>query len=164
MPITLILAVGWLLHLGFWTWALFHAGRGAARREEWPREAALRAAMLALVLAALLWPRGEHVHLGAASRALLVIVFLGGQALAVVARLSLAGAWGVGVKPREGVSRVRSGPYRLWRHPIYAGTGVAILAQAALLQNVPALAMAVGAAALIPIKVLAERAAVRPGL
>jgi len=163
MSISLILAAGWLFHLGFWTWALLRAGRDAARRDEWIRETALRVAMLALVLAALLWPRAEWVHPGGAAQALLLIAFLVGHVLAVVARIRLAGAWGVGVKPRAGARMVRSGPYRLLRHPIYIGTGIAILAQAALLQNAPALVMALGALVLIPIKVLAERAALRPG-
>lgn len=161
--ISLALAAGWLLHLGFWGWALARTGRLAARGEEWPREALLRLAMLALVVGALLWPPAEVLPLGGIPRILLLSAFLGGHLLAVTARIALAGAWGVGVRPRAPAKRVRSGPYRVLRHPIYAGTGTAILAQCALLQNPPALAMALGTLVVIPLKVWAERAALRRG-
>lgn len=163
MLATIALIAGWLLHLGFWTWALRRVGRNAARAEEWLREAALRALMLALILTALLVPRGNLVPLDATGRGLLMLAFLLGQALAITARLRLAEAWGLGVTPRTPGRMVRSGPYGVVRHPIYLGTGMAILAQCALLQNLPAGLLALGAAVLIPAKMLAERASIRSG-
>jgi len=159
--IELVLAAGWLLHLGGWTLALRRAGRSAAGAGEWARELVLRLLMLLLILAALALPAGAVVRAGPVARVLLLSVFWLGQLLAVGARTWLGKAWGIGVQPRD--AEVHAGPYAVVRHPIYLGTGLAILAQLALLQNLPALVLAVGALVLVPLKMHVERGLLRNG-
>ncbi|NJD10525.1 MAG: hypothetical protein FIB01_08855 [Gemmatimonadetes bacterium] len=153
--VRLVLAVGWLLHLSAWLLALRHSGRDAAARAEWVRELTLRVAMLLLIVAALAVPSGGWWDTAKWSRVTLLLAFSLGQALAIVARSALSHAWGIGVQPRGAV--VRAGPYALLPHPIYAGTALAIFAQLLLLQNLPALVLAVGAGVVIALKIRVER-------
>jgi protein-S-isoprenylcysteine O-methyltransferase Ste14 len=53
-----------------------------------------------------------------------------GLLLAVWARTALAGNWSGSVTLKEGHEIVRSGPYRLIRHPIYSGLLLALLGSA----------------------------------
>jgi protein-S-isoprenylcysteine O-methyltransferase Ste14 len=154
--VSLVLAAGWAVHAASWIHALRRTGRGAADRDEWGREGLVRVAMLGLVGAALALPAEQTWLQATPVRALLVLLFLAGQGLAVAARASLGRAWGIGVRPRDGAA-VSRGPYAVLAHPIYAGTTLAIFAQLALLQNAAALLLAIGAALIVPVKIAAER-------
>jgi protein-S-isoprenylcysteine O-methyltransferase Ste14 len=147
--VTAALAAGWLAQAAAWLVALRRAGRRAAARGAWPREALIRAAMLAVVVWGLAaprapWPGGLAV--------LAMVVFLAAQAMAIVARRQLDAAWGIGVAPHGGEAPVRSGLYALTRHPIYAGMLLAALAQYALLRNLPSLLLVGGTAVVSLIK------------
>jgi methyltransferase len=151
----LLLAAGWALQLVSFTVALRRSGRRAAAAGEWGRELALRGVMAGLVVAALADPRPPAWPLPGPAGPLLAAAALAGHILTAWARASLGPSWGIGVEPRG--PPAAGGPYRRLRHPIYAGTGLALLAQAALLQNPAALALAAGAALVIPAKALEER-------
>ena len=151
-----LLAAGWLVHLAFWAFALARSGRAAAGTGEWVRELALRLTMCGLILAGIGLPGQQLLRLSPPLRSLALLTFLLGQGLAVASRLWLGDAWTVGVRPRAPVRAVRSGPYALVSHPIYAGTFLAIVAQLAILQNLPALLLVVAAVVVIPLKAARE--------
>ena len=157
--VTVVLAGGWLLQVAAWLVALGRAGRTAAAPGEWLREASIRAAMLALVVWALAAPRAPWpgpVGYGA------LLVFLAGQALAVVARRQLGAAWGMGVQPRPGAARVRRGLYAVLGHPIYLGMLLAALAQWLTLRNLPSALLAAGTGAVAGVKAWWETRSLGP--
>lgn len=159
--VKLLLAVGWTAHALSWGHAVARLGRRAARRSEWPREAALRALIVGLLVAALLVPTGPGAPADLPSVAALVALFLGGQLLAMWGRRELGVAWGIGVTPTGSEPVVRSGPYRFLAHPIYLGTFLALLAQFLLLRSPPGLLLLGGAAIVIPWKIRAENRVLR---
>jgi protein-S-isoprenylcysteine O-methyltransferase Ste14 len=55
------------------------------------------------------------------------VLFVGGIALAVWARLHLGRNWGMPMTQRARPELVTSGPYRFVRHPIYSGPLTALL-------------------------------------
>lgn len=158
MGLRLLLATGWLLQAAGFAAALRRQGRRAAEAREWPREAAIRVAMAALVVWALAGPADAPAPAPAAA-ALLATVFAAGQLLATWARAALGASWGIGVVPRG--PAVRAGPYRLLAHPIYAGNLAALAAQALLLRSAPAIALALAALVVVPLKVAREARALR---
>jgi protein-S-isoprenylcysteine O-methyltransferase Ste14 len=154
VALRLLLASGWAVQAAGFAAALARQGRRAAEPREWPREAALRLGMAGLVLWALLDPAEPAWRLPPLGAGLLAALFAAGQLLATWARATLGASWGVGVVARG--PPVRRGPYRLLPHPIYAGNLAALLAQAALLQVAPALALAGAALVVIPLKARLE--------
>lgn len=156
MSVRAFVALGWSLQAVTWVLALARTGRSAARRNEWPVEILLRAGVVALVLGSLASPGGSVLSMNTLATLAAVALVLGGHGLAILGRLQLGPAWGIGVVPRHGVAVVRRGVYRLVRHPIYWGTGLAILGQALVLQNVPALLLLAGAAFVNPWKIVVE--------
>jgi protein-S-isoprenylcysteine O-methyltransferase Ste14 len=58
------------------------------------------------------------------------LLFAGGIAVAVWARLHLGSNWGMPTSQRAEPELVTSGPYRLVRHPIYSGLLIAVLGTA----------------------------------
>ena len=58
------------------------------------------------------------------------VLFAGGIALAVWARLHLGGNWGMPMTQRAEPELVTSGPYRFVRHPIYTGLLTAMVGTA----------------------------------
>lgn len=62
-----------------------------------------------------LWPRTEPVDIAG------IAITLAGLALAVWARVHLGRNWSSAPMIKEGHQLIRSGPYRLVRHPIYSG-------------------------------------------
>ncbi|MGE5801930.1 MAG: cytochrome P450 [Gemmatimonadota bacterium] len=158
----LLLVVGWFGQSANWVWALARAGRRAATPLEWAPELLLRAAMAALVVWALVGTAGTRVPLPDGVMAACVVLFLTGHAVAVLGRVRLGGAWGIGTRPRADLDApVRSGIYRLVAHPIYLGTTTAVVAQLAVLQNLPSLLLVAGAAAVNPWKIARERRLLR---
>lgn len=104
-------------------------------------------AVVAAVVAARLvpprWPRGARPALDVAAAVLAVA----GLGLAVWAAVALGRAFTPFPRPAEGGQLAERGPYRLVRHPVYAG-GVLAFAGFSLYASVPALAATVGLAAL----------------
>jgi protein-S-isoprenylcysteine O-methyltransferase Ste14 len=58
------------------------------------------------------------------------ILFLGGLAVAVWARVNMGRNWGMPMTLKDDPELVTSGPYRLVRHPIYSGILLAVLGTA----------------------------------
>ena len=154
---TLVLAAGWIAQAVSWLVALAAARGAAAARGEWAREAALRAGVLALVVWTLAAPRGGWPALGEGWSAGCALAFLVGQVVAVVGRRQLGGAWGIGTEPRASAApAVAHGLYAFLRHPIYACTALACVAQALLARNLPALLLVAGCAVVLPLKIRRE--------
>ena len=154
--IEIIVTTGWAVHLAHWSLALATAGRAAAQRTEWRREAAVRLAMLIGIAAAVIAGPADRVALPAAVTIIATVLFLGGHLVAIAGRSSLGPAWSIGTRPRPGAEQRRSGLYAAVRHPIYAGVFLALVMQLALLQNVAALALLFGAIIVVPVKIAAE--------
>ena len=67
---------------------------------------------------------------GPVSSGTALVLVAAGLAFTVWARVHLGGNWSGSVTEKEGHELVRSGPYALVRHPIYAGLLVALLGSA----------------------------------
>jgi protein-S-isoprenylcysteine O-methyltransferase Ste14 len=87
-----------------------------------------------------------------------VAVVAGGLSFAVWARRHLAGNWSGAVVLKAGHSLVRSGPYALVRHPIYAGLLLAVLGSALELGELRGLLALACAVVSVTSRVLAEDA------
>jgi protein-S-isoprenylcysteine O-methyltransferase Ste14 len=93
-------------------------------------------------LTTMLWPRGFGTEIAGA------VLVAAGIGFAVWARMWLAGNWSAQVTLKQEHELVRSGPYRLVRHPIYTGLLLAMLGTAIAADHVAgviALALATGA-------------------
>lgn len=162
---TVILVLGWALQGVTWTVAFARHGPGVERDA---RRGAmlLRLLMLVLVLWALAAPRGAIAPLPSLVVLVLLVTYAAGQLLAAVARWQLGARWGIGIEPRATLPgpagpALRRGLYAVVAHPIYWGTGVALVAQAILAQNGPAIVLAAAAAIANPIKAARENRLLR---
>jgi protein-S-isoprenylcysteine O-methyltransferase Ste14 len=142
----------WLLFFAWWLWRAFGTARTVDKEARGSRLVFVVCMMggVALLTARLdgsplgqeLWPRPLPVLLAA-----LAIEWLG-VAFAIWAREALGKLWSGSVTLKEGHRVVRSGPYRLVRHPIYTGmlTGLSGLGLArGNVAALVALALVVGA-------------------
>jgi protein-S-isoprenylcysteine O-methyltransferase Ste14 len=148
-----LIAVLWFAWGIYWCWSAFGVKR-ARRREPWASRAAhlvpLTVAAYLLAAPALPGWLGEPCCAGGARAAgCATALVAAGLALSVWARVLLGGNWSASVTLKEGHEIVRSGPYRLIRHPIYTGLIVAF-AGTALARGEwrGAVALAIAAAAL----------------
>jgi protein-S-isoprenylcysteine O-methyltransferase Ste14 len=151
-----VLAAGWVLQALSWLRALLSIGRGAAERREWPRELLLRCLLVSLVVWGLLAEQGGFFAIASSWMLAGLIVFLVAQAMAVLARVQLGRRWGIGTQPRMEAQPLHTGVYRITMHPIYWGMGLAMAAQAFLLQNIPSILLAAGALVVLPFKAQRE--------
>jgi protein-S-isoprenylcysteine O-methyltransferase Ste14 len=154
--IEIVVATGWAAHMLHWSLALATAGRAAAQRTEWRREVAVRLAMLIGITVAVAAGPADRVALPAAVTVIAAVLFLAGHTVAIAGRSTLGPAWSIGTRPRPGAEPRRTGLYAAVRHPIYAGVFLALVMQLALLQNVAALALLLGAIIIVPVKIVAE--------
>jgi protein-S-isoprenylcysteine O-methyltransferase Ste14 len=123
----LTIGCAWLV---FWIyWLLSAAGSKASVKGGWRPRLAGASAIGVFVIAGVLRGGSLEVHsvILAVAGALL---FAGGIALAVWARLHLGRNWGMPMTQRAEPELVTSGPYRLVRHPIYTGLLTALLGTA----------------------------------
>jgi protein-S-isoprenylcysteine O-methyltransferase Ste14 len=108
----------------FWVYWLAAASTSKARqRADVGRAVGSRVAVL--LLAVLLVRTGLFKHAGTITSPVLqgigFVLFLGGLALAVWARVYLGRNWGTPMSEKVDPELVTTGPYRRIRHPIYAG-------------------------------------------
>jgi protein-S-isoprenylcysteine O-methyltransferase Ste14 len=130
-----ILAIIWTV---FWVlWVLPAAfGKRTVRRQ--PTGSRMLQLVLLLVAYVLIvngalgwdWLNLRVVPAGRASTAAGYGLLLAGMAFAGCARLFLGGNWSANVTLKQDHTLVRSGPYRIVRHPIYTGLLVALLGTA----------------------------------
>jgi protein-S-isoprenylcysteine O-methyltransferase Ste14 len=118
--VELIFAIGWAAFWIYWLAAAFSMKRG---RIPWSRELRVRAVIV--VLAVLLIRLGAFRAGGINSdpwrAGFGLILFALGLGLAIWARLHIGRNWGPPMSQKDDPELVRSGPYRLVRHPIYSG-------------------------------------------
>lgn len=120
----LVFAVGWAAFWLYWLAAALSVKRG---RVPWSRELRIRA-VIAVVLIVLirLGVFRDHAHdTGAGRVGLGLVLFAFGLGFAIWARVHIGRNWGTPMTQKEEPELVTSGPYRLVRHPIYAGLLVA---------------------------------------
>ncbi len=119
-PVELVFAVGWA---AFWLYWLAAASSMKRGRVPWSRELGIR--MVIAVLVIVLIHFGAFRSHGVSSdpwRAVLGFAFFAlGLGFAIWARMHIGRNWGTPMTRKEEPELVTSGPYRLVRHPIYAG-------------------------------------------
>ncbi len=119
----------WIAWALYWGWSSRGAKRVRRRESRFSRAAHIVPVCAATVLLAapsLPGRLGERFLAGGSGiDALAVVIVLAGLAFSVWARVVLGGNWSASVTLKEGHEIIRSGPYRLIRHPIYTGLIVA---------------------------------------
>jgi len=123
-----VIYVTWAAFWLYWLIAAASAKPGARRglRQRGPTFAILAVTFVAV----------RALHLGGGSldsvplAVLGTVLFLGGLALAVWARVHLGRNWGMPMTTKDEPELVTSGPYSRIRHPIYAGIRLAVLGTA----------------------------------
>lgn len=136
-----LLSAPWGVFLGWW-WIRSLGAARTVERESLSSILSYRVALhLGTALLVLPWHRGPRLWPG--SIALLVTALVlecAGIAFAIWARETLGKLWSGTITLKEGHHVVRAGPYRLARHPIYTGLGLALAAVALARGDLPALA------------------------
>ena len=132
-PVEIVFAVGWAAFWIYWLVAAFSTKRG---RVDWSREGRIRVMLVILVilLARLGLFRGSHrIQTNPWLAAVGLALFVPGLGLAIWGRVHLGRNWGSPMTRKKEPELVTSGPYRLVRHPIYAGILLATVGTAVAL-------------------------------
>jgi protein-S-isoprenylcysteine O-methyltransferase Ste14 len=132
---TTIIAICWLIFLGYWCASAFLVKR-TAERKSLPSALAYR---LPFILGAvMIWSRpAPHLwntpFFSDARHIIAVAVCVCGLLVAIWARWTLAGNWSSSVTFKQGHELIRTGPYRFVRHPIY--TGILLMLLGTVIEN-----------------------------
>jgi protein-S-isoprenylcysteine O-methyltransferase Ste14 len=122
--VELVIAAGWIAFWVYWLVAAFSMKRG---RVLWTHDLRIRALIAIVVI--LLVRAGVFRRHGLSTdplrAALGLIIFFLGLGFAIWARSNIGRNWGTPMTQKADPELVTSGPYRLVRHPIYAGVLVA---------------------------------------
>jgi protein-S-isoprenylcysteine O-methyltransferase Ste14 len=121
------IAIAWIVFWVYWLVSAFGVKQGRASRRRMPMNGL--SVLAVLVLLRVFHGEGLAVHsllvgvLGA-------VVFAGGIAVAIWARITLGRNWGMPMTQKAEPELITSGPYRYVRHPIYSGLLAALLGTA----------------------------------
>jgi protein-S-isoprenylcysteine O-methyltransferase Ste14 len=104
-------------------------------RVPWSRELRIRAAIFVLVIVLIRLGvfRGHGLNSDPWRAGFGLVLFAAGLAFAIWARIHLGRNWGTPMSRKNEPELVTSGPYRLVRHPIYAGIMIASIGTAVAL-------------------------------
>ena len=118
--VEVVFAVGWAAFWLYWLVAAFSMKRG---RVQWSRELRIRAviAVVVILLIRLGVFRGHGLNTDPWRAGIGLVLFALGLGLAIWARIHIGRNWGTPMTEKDEPELVRSGPYRLVRHPIYSG-------------------------------------------
>jgi protein-S-isoprenylcysteine O-methyltransferase Ste14 len=122
--VELVIAVGWAAFWAYWLVAAFGMKRGHI---PWSRELGIRAVIgvAAILLARFGAFKGGSLSSNPWRAGLGLSLFALGLGFAIWARVHIGRNWGTPMSQKDEPELVTSGPYRLVRHPIYAGILVA---------------------------------------
>ncbi|MGI9009109.1 MAG: methyltransferase family protein [Streptosporangiaceae bacterium] len=122
MAVVLVILVGWV---AFWAYWLVVSTTAKPGRTRWTRFAALRVAVIVLVLLLVRLGvfRGHTVTVIHTPwlQGIGLVIFVLGLALAVWARIFIGRNWGMPMSEKVDAQLVTTGPYHVIRHPIYSG-------------------------------------------
>jgi protein-S-isoprenylcysteine O-methyltransferase Ste14 len=118
--VELVFGVGWGAFWLYWLVAAFSTKRGHVL---WSRELRIRVVIVVLVVLLIRFGafRGHAVHTDAWREGLGLALFALALGFAIWARVNIGRNWGTPMTQKEEPELVTGGPYRLVRHPIYAG-------------------------------------------
>jgi protein-S-isoprenylcysteine O-methyltransferase Ste14 len=127
--VELVFAIGWAAFWICWIVAAFSAKRG---RVAWSRELRIRAVLVVLTIVLIRFGAFRDHGLNSAPwrAGVGLVLFAGGLAFSIWARIHIGRNWGSPMSQRNDPELVATGPYRLVRHPIYAGILVASIGTA----------------------------------
>jgi protein-S-isoprenylcysteine O-methyltransferase Ste14 len=127
MTLRTVILAAWVV---FWLyWLISATGAKQGSRTMRSRPPGLIIAILGYLLLRVFEPGALAVH-DPVVRAVGVVLFASGLALAVWARIHLGRNWGMPMTEKEEPELVTSGPYRFVRHPIYSGILLGVLGTA----------------------------------
>src|ERR1700759_3983255 len=122
-------AIAWIVFWVYWFASALGVKRGTASRRRIPLNGLSAVSVLLLLRLSLGGSLAFHSPLLGVLGA---VVFAGGIAVAIWARIHLGRNWGMPMTQKAEPELVTSGPYRLVRHPIYSGLLAALLGTALL--------------------------------
>jgi len=130
--VELVFAIGWAAFWIYWLIAAFSMKRG---RVAWSRELRIRVVIgaLTILLIRLGAFQGHGLNSNPWRAGVGLVLFADGLAFAIWARLHIGRNWGSPMSQKNEPELVTSGPYRLVRHPIYAGLLIATIGTAVAL-------------------------------
>ena len=130
--VELLFAVVWAVFWIYWLVAAFSMKRG---RVSWSREWRIRAVIFVLVIVLIRLGvfRGHGLNSDPWRAGFGLVLFAAGLAFAIWARIHIGRNWGTPMSRKKEPELVTSGPYRLVRHPIYAGILIASIGTAVAL-------------------------------
>ena len=129
--------IAWIIFWVYWFSSAFGVKKGTASRRRVPLNGLTALAVIVLIR---VFRGGSLAVTSPLLGAIGAVVFAGGLALAIWARVQLGQNWGMPMTQKAEPELVTSGPYRFVRHPIYTGLLLGVLGTA-LATNVLGLAI-----------------------
>ena len=129
MPFIRVIIGLWIAFYAFWLISAIGVKK-SVRGTSWRRGIGIRLLLVLVIIAFVRLLRIRHVWVPTRSTAVGIaglVVCIAGLGLAVWARRHLGRNWGTPMSLKEGHELVTTGPYRLVRHPIYAGILTAVM-------------------------------------
>jgi protein-S-isoprenylcysteine O-methyltransferase Ste14 len=121
------IAIAWIFFWVYWLTSALGVKEGRASRRRIPLNGL---SALSVLLLLRVFRGGSLAVDSPVLGALGAVVFAGGIALAIWARIHLGRNWGMPMTQKAEPELITSGPYRLIRHPIYSGLLAALLGTA----------------------------------